>query len=149
MGMGPNEDRFGAEPGVQTVLSEINVTPFVDVMLVLLVIFMVTAPLLTQGVEVDLPRLEADNLQQMEEQPVIVSVNAEGQCFVSEEKFACDELKTKLPKIFEHRVDKSLFVRGDVDTSYGQLMEVLAAGREAGIISVGLVTEPPQAEPSE
>ena len=149
MGMGPSDDHYGAEPGVQTVLSEINVTPFVDVMLVLLVIFMVTAPLLTQGVEVDLPRIEADNLQQMEEQPVIVSVNAEGQCFVSEEKFPCEDLQTKLPKIFEHRVDKSLFVRGDKDTSYGQLMEVLAAGRKAGIISVGLVTEPPLSEPTE
>ena len=84
MAIGPTGgDESG--PGTQTVLSEINITPFVDVMLVLLVIFMVTAPLLTQGVEVNLPRLDADNLEQMDEQPVVVSVNAEGTCFVLDE----------------------------------------------------------------
>lgn len=142
MAMGPTGD---GEDGLstQTVLSEINITPFVDVMLVLLVIFMVTAPLLTQGVEVNLPRLDADNLEQMDEQPVVVSVNAEGTCFVLESEFPCSELAAKLPAIYANRTDRSLFVRGDVDTTYGNLMEVLAAGRKAGIISVGLVTEPP------
>ncbi len=142
MAMGPTGGDEGG-PGTQTVLSEINITPFVDVMLVLLVIFMVTAPLLTQGVEVNLPRLDADNLEQMDEQPVVVSVNAEGTCFVLESEFPCSELAAKLPAIYENRTDRSLFVRGDVDTTYGKLMEVLAAGRKAGIISVGLVTEPP------
>ncbi len=134
------------ELGVDTVLSEINVTPFVDVMLVLLVIFMVTAPLMTQGVEVNLPRVSASNLEQTDSQPVIVTVNAQGQCFVLETEFPCAELGERLPAIYENRTDKSLFVRGDVETTYGQLMEVLAAGRKAGIISVGLVTEPPEAE---
>ena len=142
MAMGPTGgDDDGL--GVQSVLSEINITPFVDVMLVLLVIFMVTAPLLTQGVEVNLPRLDAENLEQMDEQPVVVSVNAEGTCFVLESEFPCSELAAKLPAIYANRTDRSLFVRGDVDTTYGNLMEVLAAGRKAGIISVGLVTEPP------
>ena len=131
------------EPGVQTMLSEINVTPFVDVMLVLLVIFMVTAPLLTQGMEVNLPRVSAANLEQMEQQPVVLTVNAHGRCFVLKQEFDCDELDTRLPAIYEHRTDHSLFIRGDVDTPYGALMKVLAAGRKAGIISVGLVTEPP------
>jgi biopolymer transport protein TolR len=143
MGMGPTGGGDEGGPGVQTVLSEINVTPFVDVMLVLLVIFMVTAPLLTQGVEINLPRVAADNLEQMDEQPVIVSVDAAGTCFVLETEFPCTELAAKLPAIYENRTDRSLFVRGDVDTTYGKLMEVLDAGRKAGIISVGLVTEPP------
>jgi len=142
MAMGPTDnDQDGA--GIQTVLSEINITPFVDVMLVLLVIFMVTAPLLTQGVEVNLPRLDAENLEQMDEQPVVVSVNAKGDCFVLDSEFPCSELAEKLPAIYANRTDRSLFVRGDVDTTYGKLMEVLAAGRKAGVISVGLVTEPP------
>ena len=143
MGMGPTGGGEEQGPGVQSVLAEINVTPFVDVMLVLLVIFMVTAPLLTQGVEINLPRIAADNLEQMDEEPVIVSVNAEGVCFVLKSEFPCSELATKLPAIYANRTDQSLFVRGDVDTTYGKLMEVLAAGRKAGIISVGLVTEPP------
>ena len=149
MGMGPSGGGDDHGPGVQTVLSEINVTPFVDVMLVLLVIFMVTAPLMTQGVEINLPRVAADNLEQMDEEPVIVSVNAEGMCFVLETEFPCSELAAKLPAIYANRTDQSLFVRGDVDTTYGKLMEVLDAGRQAGIISVGLVTEPPETPESE
>ena len=144
MAMGAGGGGDWREPGVQTVLSEINVTPFVDVMLVLLVIFMVTAPLLTQGMEVNLPRVSATNLEQMEQQPVVLTVNAQGQCYVLEQEFNCDELSTRLPAIYKHRSDRSLFVRGDVDTPYGSLMKVLAAGRKAGIISVGLVTEPPR-----
>jgi biopolymer transport protein TolR len=70
-------------------------------------------------------------------------VNAEGTCFVLDSEFPCSELAAKLPAIYANRTDRSLFVRGDVDTTYGNLMEVLAAGRKAGIISVGLVTEPP------
>jgi len=136
-------DPLGAEPGVQTVLSEINVTPFVDVMLVLLVIFMITAPLLTQGVEVNLPRVSAANLEQMDEQPVVLTVDADGGCFILESQFPCAELADKLPAIYANRTDQSLYIRGDVDTPYGHLMQVLAAGRAAGIISVGLVTEPP------
>jgi len=143
MGMGTGGGGDWQEPGVQTVLSEINVTPFVDVMLVLLVIFMVTAPLLTQGMEVNLPRVSAANLEQMEQQPVVLTVNAQGQCYVLEQEFPCDELSKRLPAIYEHRTDRSLFIRGDVDTPYGALMKVLSAGRKAGIISVGLVTEPP------
>ncbi len=135
------------EPGVQTVLSEINVTPFVDVMLVLLIIFMVTAPLLTQGIEINLPQVQATNLEQLDEEPVVLTVTAENTCQVRNvDPFPCEELQLRLPKIYEHRQDKSsLFIRGDIDTPYGNLMHVLAAAREVGIISVGLVTEPPTA----
>ena len=141
MSAGGGGDWRGDELGVGTVLSEINVTPFVDVMLVLLVIFMVTAPLMTQGVQVNLPRISASNLEQQDEQPVVLTVTAVGQCHVLDLEFACAELAAKLPAIYEQRTDKSLFIRGDVDTPYGKLMEVLAAGKEAGVISVGLVTE--------
>jgi len=142
MSTGGGGDWRGDDLGVGTVLSEINVTPFVDVMLVLLVIFMVTAPLMTQGVQVNLPRVSSANLEQQDEQPVVLTVTAAGQCHVLDLEFACAELALKLPAIFEQRTDKSLFIRGDVDTPYGMLMQVLAAGKEAGVISVGLVTEP-------
>ena len=143
MSTGGGGDTYGGEAGVQTVLSEINVTPFVDVMLVLLVIFMVTAPLMTQGVEVNLPRISADNLAQMDEEPVVVSVTADGTCHVLDVEIACVDLATKLPAIYANRTDQSLFIKGDVDTPYGALMEVMAAGRASGILSVGLVTDPP------
>jgi len=144
--MGVGGSGFDQEPGVQTVLSEINVTPFVDVMLVLLVIFMVTAPLMTQGVEVNLPRVSAEALEQTDEQPVVVTVTPDGNCHIADASMPCVELAPKLKAIYENRTDQSLFIRGDVETKYGQLMEVLAEGRKAGIISVGLVTEPPKAE---
>lgn len=142
MGMSTGGGGPSDEPGVQTVLSEINVTPFVDVTLVLLVIFMVTAPLMTQGIEVNLPRVSAGNLEQRDEQPVILTVTADFRCFILDAEFPCADLRTKLPAIYEHRNDRSLFVRGDEDTRYGQLMQVLAAGREAGVLAVGLVTDP-------
>lgn len=131
---------------VGTMMSEINVTPFVDVMLVLLVIFMVTAPLMTQGLQVNLPRVSAGNLEQQDEQPVVLTVAADGTCAVLEAEFPCEELAAKLPAIYENRTDKSLFIRGDVDTPYGMVMKVLDAGKTAGVISVGLVTEPGSAE---
>jgi biopolymer transport protein TolR len=139
-GGGDWRDESGFSVG--TAMSEINVTPFVDVMLVLLVIFMVTAPLMTQGVQVNLPRVSSSNLEQQDQQPVVLTVRADGTCFVLENEFACGELAAKLPAIYENRTDKSLFIRGDVETPYGKLMEVLAAGKQAGILSVGLVTEP-------
>lgn len=146
MSSGGGGDWRDDDLAVGTVLSEINVTPFVDVMLVLLVIFMVTAPLMTQGVQVNLPRVSTANLEQQDEQPVILTVTAAGQCHVLEIEFGCTELAGKLPAIYEKRTDKSLFIRGDVDTPYGKLMEVLAGAKDAGIISVGLVTEPGRAD---
>ena len=128
-------------------MSEINVTPFVDVMLVLLVIFMVTAPLMTQGVEVNLPRVSASNLEQRDEQPVVLTVKADGTCFIGTTvTFACDVLADKLPAVYENRTDRSLFIRGDVDTPYGLVMTGLAGAKEAGVLSTGLVTEPPRPE---
>ena len=147
MGMSTGGGGQDQEPGVQTVLSEINVTPFVDVMLVLLIIFMVTAPLLTQGIEINLPQVQTTNLEQLDEEPVVLTVTADNRCQVrNSDSFPCEELAVRLPEIYKSRQDKSsLFIRGDVDTPYGALMEVLAAARQVGIISVGLVTEPPTA----
>ena len=150
MGMstgGGGSDPFGEGLGVGTHLSEINVTPFVDVMLVLLVIFMVTAPLMTQGVDVNLPRVSSANLEQRDEQPVVLTVKADGTCHIGKTlSFSCTELAAKLPAVYENRTDRSLFIRGDVETPYGQVMMVLAGAREAGVLSTGLVTEPPKAE---
>ncbi len=147
IGSGAGGDWRDDDAVVGTVMSEINVTPFVDVMLVLLVIFMVTAPLMTQGVEVNLPRVGGQDMEQRNEQPIVLTVKADGTCYITEVGFPCPELAAKLPAIYEHRSDKSLFVRGDTDTPYGKLMEVLAAGRKAGVLSVGLVTDPAPAEP--
>ena len=145
MSAGPSSSGGGGDYEVGTHMSEINVTPFVDVMLVLLVIFMVTAPLMTQGVDVNLPRVSASNLEQRDEQPVVLTVKADGTCHIGEKlSFACDELAGKLPAVYENRTDRSLFIRGDVDTPYGTVMTVLGGAREAGILSTGLVTEPPR-----
>jgi len=131
-------------------MSEINVTPFVDVMLVLLVIFMVTAPLMTQGVDVNLPRVSAANLEQRDEQPVVLTVKADGTCHIGKKlSFDCLELADKLPAVYENRTDRSLFIRGDVDTPYGTVMAVLGGAKEAGVLSTGLVTDPPRSGDSE
>jgi biopolymer transport protein TolR len=140
---------FDDGPRIGTHMSEINITPFVDVMLVLLVIFMVTAPLMTQGVDVNLPRVSAANLEQRDEQPIVLTVKADGECSVGDLKFPCSELAAKLPAVYENRSDRSLFIRGDVDARYGLVMQVLAGAREAGVLSTGLVTEPPEPEDDE
>ncbi len=146
-GSGGGGNPFGDGVEVGTHMSEINVTPFVDVMLVLLVIFMVTAPLMTQGVDVNLPRVSSTNLEQRDEQPVVLTVKADATCFVGKElEFPCSELADKLPAVYENRTDRSLFIRGDVDTPYGVVMEVLGGAKAAGVLSTGLVTEPPRGE---
>ncbi len=145
MGAGPGGGRQDGGFEVATHMSEINVTPFVDVMLVLLVIFMVTAPLMTQGVDVNLPRVSAANLEQRDEQPVVLTVKADGTCHIGKTlSFACDDLADKLPAVFENRADRSLFIRGDMDTPYGTIMTVLGGAKEAGVLSTGLVTDPPK-----
>jgi biopolymer transport protein TolR len=152
MGMGTGSGGGGLGDGyeVGTHMSEINVTPFVDVMLVLLVIFMVTAPLMTQGVDVNLPRVSASNLEQRDEQPVVLTVKADGTCHIGKTlSFDCAVLADKLPAVYENRTDRSLFIRGDVDTPYGTVMTVLAGAKEAGVLSTGLVTSPPESEDGE
>ena len=123
-------------------ISQINVTPLVDVMLVLLIIFMVTAPILQQGVPVDVPKVAGGPLAGQEEQ-LVVNVSKGGQLSLNDTALTPDQLKEKLRAIVAARPDRQLYVRADQAVSYGQVMRVIGAVREAGLLRVGLVTEPP------
>lgn len=120
-------------------IAEINVTPFVDVMLVLLIIFMVAAPLLTVGVPIDLPETQAKSLN-AETQPITVSVNAEGQIFLQETEIPFDEVVPKLEAISQTGYEERIFVRGDRNADYGTVMRVMARISSAGFRNLGLVT---------
>lgn len=120
-------------------MSEINVTPFVDVMLVLLIIFMVAAPLLTVGVPIDLPETEAKALNS-ETQPITVSVNSEGGIYLQETEIALDEVVPKLEAISTTGYDERIYVRGDTNADYGTVMKVMARISAAGFKNLGLVT---------
>ncbi len=124
------------------IMSEINVTPMVDVMLVLLIIFMVSAPLLTVGVPIDLPQSQAKSLEQ-DKQPLTVSVNLQGEVFLQDTKIPVDELVAKLKAITETRggLEERIFVRGDRKVDYGTVMRVMGRLSSAGFRRVALVTE--------
>jgi biopolymer transport protein TolR len=124
-------------------ISQINVTPLVDVMLVLLIIFMVTAPILQQGVPVDLPKVSAGPLAGQEEQ-LVVNVAKGGQLFLNDTPMTTEQLTAKLAAIAAARPGRQLYVRADQSVSYGQVMQVMGAVRDAGLVRVGLVTEPPR-----
>ena len=122
------------------VMSEINVTPFVDVMLVLLVIFMVTAPLLTVGVQVDLPKTKAGAISGKDE-PLAVSVDGEGRIFIQDTEADFDSLVPKLLAISDNNPDVRIFIRGDAAIDYGRVMEVMGAINGAGFRRVALITQ--------
>jgi biopolymer transport protein TolR len=122
------------------VMSEINVTPFVDVILVLLIIFMVSAPLLTAGVPLDLPQSQAKALT-ADKDPISVSINAEGKIFLQESEIPLDELVPKLKAIAAAGYEERIFVRGDRTSNYGAVMRVMGAISSAGYRNIGLVTE--------
>ena len=121
--------------------SDINVTPFVDVMLVLLIIFMVTAPLLTVGVQVDLPETNADTLQS-DNEPLEVTIDSSGIIFIQETKIGLSELIPKMKAITENRFDTKIYVRGDEKIDYGQIMMVLGELSGSGFSKVALITKP-------
>jgi biopolymer transport protein TolR len=121
-------------------LAEINVTPFVDVMLVLLVIFMVTAPLLYQGMDVNLPETTTQPLR-VRNEPLILSVQKKGQIFVGRKGVPMAELRAKLEALFEARDSTDVFLRADRDAPYGLVVKAMAAAREAGATRMGIVTE--------
>ncbi len=125
-------------------MAEINVTPFVDVMLVLLIVFMVTAPLLTVGVPVDLPKTEAKTISDPEE-PLVISVNAAGEIYLQDSQIEIDNLVPRLVAITENKPDTRIFVRGDQSISYGQIMEVMGTVNFAGFKRVALIAEMPGA----
>jgi biopolymer transport protein TolR len=120
-------------------MSEINVTPFVDVMLVLLIIFMVAAPLLTVGVPIDLPETRASAMNP-ETQPITISVNENGQIFLQETEVPLEEVVAKLSAIATTGYEERIYVRGDKTTNYGTVMQVMARIQAAGYTKIGLVT---------
>jgi len=130
-------------PGHFRRMSDINVTPFVDVMLVLLVVFMVTAPLLSVGVPVDLPETSAQPLQGNEE-PLTISVNSAGQIYLQETEVALDDLVPRLRAISDNRSDARIFVRGDSTIDYGTVMQVMGTITAGGYTKVALVTQVPK-----
>ena len=142
MGMGGGK---GA-PG-RTTMSEINVTPMVDVMLVLLIIFMVTAPLIQQGVKVKLPDARATPVE-AKEKKLVITVDVTKRVFIGEVEVPLDQLEEKLKTNAKAQQDKELYLHADRDLPYGVVVEVMAAAQRAGIDNVGMVTDPSGAAPS-
>ncbi len=132
--------------GNRRLLSEINVTPFVDVMLVLLIIFMVTAPMMMQGVDVSLPRTSTQPIPTKEER-LVVTVTAKQEIYLNEYQITVDSLMRKLGAIYQNQPDRAIFLRADRNVPYGFVVEVMAAIRRSGIVRIGMVTEPPQGKP--
>ena len=122
-------------------MSEINVTPFVDVMLVLLIIFMVTAPLLTVGVQVDLPESSADSLPD-DQEPLTISINSKGEIFIQEHQVSFQKIVPKLLAISKNRTDTRIYVRGDKTINYGRVLEIMGRLSGAGFSKVALISEP-------
>jgi len=130
-----------------TPIAEINVTPLVDVMLVLLIIFMVTAPLLQVGVPVDLPKTSAQQVGGKDE-PLVVSVNSKDEVFLGETKFELAELSAKLKAVHEEKPDQRVFIRGDKAINYGRMMEVMGVVIDSGFRQLGLLGEQGGAAPA-
>ena len=131
----------------RTVMSEINVTPFVDVMLVLLVIFMVTTPILYQGVDVNLPKTESRPMPSLDrERKVVVTLNSSGEIFIEKERYTLDQLRIEIRKLMAERgknlTDEDVFLRADTSVPYGTVVEVMSEIRNAGVQKIGLITEP-------
>ncbi|WP_158802640.1 MULTISPECIES: protein TolR [unclassified Acidisoma] len=127
-------------------LAEINVTPLVDVMLVLLIIFMVTAPLMTSGVTVDLPKTAAKPVN-ADSTPITLSINAEGKVFVQNDQVQIGELVGKLESLSNGQTDRRIFVRGDQTVSYGQIMQVMGTIVAGGFTKVALLAQQPNGAP--
>jgi biopolymer transport protein TolR len=151
-----NAKLFFAEPYVRkqtmtgsndnrNLMSDINVTPFVDVMLVLLIIFMVAAPMMMQGVDVSLPETSSEALS-ADREPLIVSVDKTQQIFINDYKVKLDGLQSKLGKIREQNPAVEVFLRADKDVSYGTVVLVMSEIKKAGIEQLGIVTEPVRAK---
>ena len=131
-----NFNRSRKEP-----MSEINVTPLVDVMLVLLIIFMVAAPLLTVGVKVDLPESAADSLPD-DQEPLTLSINSKGEIYIQEHQVTYQKMIPKLLAIAKNRTDTRIYVRGDKNINYGRVLEVMGTLSGAGFSKVALISEP-------
>ncbi len=134
----------GGNYGSESMLSEINVTPLVDVMLVLLIVFMISAPLMQQGIQVDLPKTKSPALAE-QEKPVVIAVNRNGNVEIGKNEIPSGQLTEKLRAIFEKREKKEIFIQADKGIAYGIVAAVMAQAQAAGISRIGLVTEPKDA----
>ncbi len=126
-------------------MSEINVVPYIDVMLVLLVIFMITAPLLTQGISVELPQTDSTPVEQKDEEPIIVSVDKNGRYYLNlgdntDKPLATAGLMTRIKAVLRRRQDNTVYVKGDKNANYGKVVVLMAKLKQAGVEHVGLVT---------
>lgn len=124
-------------------MADINVTPLVDVMLVLLVIFMVTAPMMQMGIDVNLPRVQSKSIDVAEEK-IVLSVNAQRELFINRIRVPLGELRPKLEAIFAARIEREVFLRADRTVPYGFVVEVMSEVRRAGIDKLGMITEAPE-----
>lgn len=124
-------------------MSEINVVPYIDVMLVLLVIFMITAPLLTQGIKIELPQASSKPVDTKDQEILVVTVNRKGRLYLDDRKISAKNLRKKIAKILKLRPRTPVVVRGDKRVAYGKVIEVMVLLQAAGVPNVGLVTESP------
>ena len=123
--------------------SDINVTPLVDVVLVLLIIFMVAAPMLQMGIDVNLPRVKSKSVDVTEEK-LVLTVNSAKEIFLNKSKVTLPDLRSKLENIFATKIDRDLFLRADRNVPYGFVVEVMSEVRKAGVDKLGMITEPPE-----
>ena len=137
MAMGTSSSKNNSK----AVMSEINVTPFVDVMLVLLIIFMVTTPMMQQGLEVNLPKTAPSGVE-LNEDPFVLIINANGKIKVGEIEISVDLMKDKLKAIFEARKNKQIYIQADTKVDYGVVAAAMAEIRAAGIFNINLITLP-------
>ena len=146
MDFGSKGRSIGSLPGSKfrrKPMSQINVTPFVDVMLVLLIVFMVTAPLLTVGVTVDLPKTAASRIVGQDE-PLVVTINERGKIFLQNTEVTIEQLVPRLKAINENRLGSRIFLRGDKTIAYGQVMQVMGTLNQSGFKRVALITQRPK-----
>lgn len=133
----------GPEHHDEDILADINVTPLVDVMLVLLIIFMITAPMLHQGIEVALPQAQSEALPLRVEDPLVLSVNRDGLIYIEDTPVHPSQLAERLLPLIERRGDDTVFLKGDRNVEYGRVIEVLDLLHQAGVTRIGMVTERP------
>lgn len=130
-------------------MSEINVVPYIDVMLVLLIIFMIAAPLLTQGVKINLPEVAAEPLPAGDKDPVVISVDAQGKIYINygenqDQPVSAATLVNRVGALLKYRPQLPVLVKGDTDAAYGRIVRVMALLQGAGVEGIGLITEPPE-----
>ncbi len=143
---------YSAQPGRRVRkkrISEINVVPYLDVMLVLLVIFMITTPLLSQGISVELPQTNAKPITQKDEEPLIVTVDRGGRYYLNlgdhhDQPLQISKMMSRIKAILKHRQDNMVYVKGDKNANYGKVVDLMAELKQAGVEQVGLVTRMPE-----